>query len=116
LVVSRLLAGIVYLAAALAYVIARDANLEGNHAEWLALLAGASLALGWATGSWRTALLALVLVPLAVPFGYPDSRLYEPLPTVFQVVMVIPISAGLILLGVWARKASVRRGYRRATN
>jgi hypothetical protein len=124
--VSRVLAGtvagIVYLAAALAYVIAVDSNLEGGHvgswaflgghSEWLALLAAASLALGWASGSWRVALLALVLVPLAAPFGYPESRFGEPLPTWFSAGIVTPISAGLILLGVGAQKVRDRHAHR----
>jgi hypothetical protein len=110
--VSRLagiVAGIVYVAAALAYVIAVDTNYEANHAGWLAVLAAASLALGWTTGLWRVALLALVLVPLAIPFDYPDSRFGEPLPTYFSAGIVTPISAALILLGVGARKAWDRR-------
>ena len=114
-------AGIVYLGAALAYVIAVDANLEGGqvgewafvrgHGEWLALLAGASLAFGWAAGSWAAALLALTLMFVGAPFDYPESRFGEPLPTAFYAQMLIPISAALILLGVGVRKV---RGYRRA--
>jgi hypothetical protein len=116
--VSRLagiVAGIVYVAAALAYVIAVDTNYEANHAGWLAVLAAASLALGWTTGLWRVALLALVLVPLAVPFDYPESRFSEPLPTYFSAVILTPISAGLILLGVGARKVKNRHRSRHHT-
>jgi hypothetical protein len=112
-------AGIVYLAAALAYLIAVDANLEGGqvgewaylkgHTEWLALLAGASLAFGWAAGSWLAALLALSLIPLGMPFDYPESRFGEPFPTFMYAVIVIPPSAALILLGVGARKVRDRR-------
>ena len=104
-----IVAGIVYLAAGLAWVITVDTNYEADHGVWLAILAGASLALGWASGSWRVALLALVLVPLAIPFDYPDSRFGEPLPTYFSAGIVTPISAALILLGVGARKAWDRR-------
>jgi hypothetical protein len=129
--VSRLLAGIaagiVYLAAALAYVITVDANLEGGqvgewgfvrgHGEWLALLAGASLAFGWATGSWAAPLLALALVFVGMPFDYPESRFGEPFSTAFYAQMLIPFSAALILLGVGARKARDRRrsGHHTAT-
>jgi hypothetical protein len=120
--VSRLLpgiaAGIVYLVVAIAYVIAVDTNLEGGqvgewaflkgHSEWLALLAGASLAFGWGAGSWPAPLLALALVFLGMPFDYPDSRFGEPFPTVYYAVIVIPISAALILFGVGARKVRDR--------
>ncbi|MEK6273486.1 MAG: hypothetical protein AABM42_12730 [Actinomycetota bacterium] len=113
------MAGIAYFAAALAYVVAVDANLEGGavaewafvkgHGEWLALLAGASLAFGWAAGSWLAALLALALVFVGMPFDYPESRFGEPFPTAFYAQILTPVSAGLILLGVWARKARGRR-------
>jgi hypothetical protein len=103
-----IVAGIVYLAAALAYVIAVDANLEGGHGEWLALLAGASLAFGWAAGSWLAALLALALVFVGMPFDYPESRFGEPFPTAFYAQILTPVSAALILLGVGARKVRDR--------
>jgi hypothetical protein len=112
---AGIVAGIVYVAAGLAYVIAVDTNYEADHGVWLAVLAAASLALGWATGLWRVALLALVLVPLAMPFDYPESRFGEPFPTHFSALVVAPISAGLILLGVWARKVRGRRADRRHT-
>jgi hypothetical protein len=112
-VLAGVVAGIVYLAAALAFVIAVDTDYEANHGVWLAILAAASLALGWATGSWPAALLALVLVPLAMPFDYPDSRFGEPFPTWFSAGIVTPISAGLILLGVWARRARGRWSHHR---
>lgn len=108
-VLPGIVAGIVYLAAALAYVIAVDSNYEADRGVWVALLAGASLALGWVAGSWRAALLAVVLAPLATQFGYPESRFSEPFPTWHAAAIATPISAGLILLGVWARKMRGRR-------
>jgi O-antigen ligase len=118
-VLPGIVAGIVYLGAALAYVVAVDADLEGGavaewafakgHSEWLALLAGASLAFGWATGSWLAALLALALVFVGMPFDYPESRFGEPLPTAFYAQILTPVSAALILLGVGARKVRDRR-------
>jgi hypothetical protein len=115
---AELVAGLAYLAAALAYVVAVDANLEGGavaewafvkgHSEWLALLAGASLALGWAAGSWMAALLALALVFVGMPFDYPESRFAEPLPTAFYAQILTPVSSALILLGVGARKLWLR--------
>ena len=109
---SRLFAGsvtgIVYLAAALAYVIAVDTNYEADHGVWQAVLAGASLVFGWIAGDWRAALLALVLAPLATQFGWPESRFSEPAPTWHAAAFAAPISAALILIGVWARKARGR--------
>jgi hypothetical protein len=118
--VSRLLvgivAGIMYLASALAYVIAVDTNYEAGHGAWLALLAAASLALGWAAGSWRAALLALLLGSIAAPFDYPDSRFSEPFPTYFSAMVVTLPSAALILLGVGARKVRDRHTFAASGN
>jgi hypothetical protein len=80
-----------------------------GHTEWLTLLAAASLVLGWASGSWRAALLALMLVPLGAAFGYPDSRFHEPFPMYIYAAIVTPFSAGFILIGVGARKTRDRR-------
>jgi hypothetical protein len=104
-----IVAGIVYLAASLAYVIAVDSNYEADRGLWLALLAGASLAFGWTAGSWPAALLALALVFVGMPFGYPESRFSEPFLTAASAQILTPISAALILLGVWARKVRDRR-------
>jgi hypothetical protein len=116
-VLAEIVAGIVYLAAALALVLITNDKGEFpsyNYvteagAPWLIVLAGASLAFGWIAGSWFAGLLALVLVPLAIPFDYPDHyRFAEPYPVWFSAAIATPLSAGLILLGVGAR--TVRNG------
>lgn len=110
-------AGIVYLVAALALVlIANDKGEFPSNEDptagglpWMIVLAGASVAFGWVAGSWWAALIALAPVPLAIPFDYPDHyRFAEPLPVWFSALVWTPISAGLILLSVGARKASGR--------
>jgi hypothetical protein len=101
-------AGILYLAAALALIIAVDTDYEADHGVWLAIFASASLVFGWITGSWRAGLLALVLVPLAALFGYPESRFSEPFPIWATAVLYTPISVALILIGVGAQKVSGR--------
>jgi hypothetical protein len=121
--VSRLLAGIavgiVYLAAALALVLVANDNglfpsyndpLTEQGLPWMIVLAVASVAFGWIAGLWSAVLLALVSIPLAVPFDYPDHYPFaEPLPVWFSALVWTPISAALILLGVGARKVRDRR-------
>lgn len=114
--VERRFAVLVYLAGALIYILIVDAKATGDY-DWvaLAILTAASLACGWLGRSWPTALLSFVLIPLAVPFGYPDeSTIREPLPTVFGVALVVPPSAALILVGVWLHRAWSRRRERHA--
>jgi hypothetical protein len=127
--VARLLtaiaAAIVYLAAALALVlIANDNGLFPSYNDplteqglpWMIVMAVASVAFGWAAGSWSAVLLALVSIPLAVPFDYPDHYPFaEPLPVWFSALVWTPISAALILLGVGARKVRDRRRSRHHT-
>jgi hypothetical protein len=95
---------LVYLAGAIAFVLIADANAE----DWklaFGVLALASLACGWSAGWWAVTLLPLlVLVPLATPFGYPDSRFSEPTPMWMTAVFMILPSAGLILVGVGLRR------------
>jgi hypothetical protein len=119
--VSRVLAGvvvgIVYIVAALALVlIANDKGEFPSYEDptagglsWMIVLGGASLAFGWVARSWWAALLALVSVPLAVPFGYPEHYPFaEPWPVWGSAAVWTLLSAGLILLSVGARKARGR--------
>jgi hypothetical protein len=107
----------VYLVAALALVlIANDKGEFPSYEDptagglpWMIVLAVASVAFGWAAGSWWAALIALVSVPLAIPFDYLDHyRFSEPFPVWFSALVWTPLSAGLIMLGVAARKARGR--------
>jgi len=117
-VLAGIVAGIVYLVAALALVlIANDKgefpsyqNPTAGGLPWMIVLACASVAFGWATGSLWAALLALVSVPFAIPFDYPDHYPFaEPFPVWFSAAVWTLPSAGLILLGVGARKVRDRR-------
>ncbi|MGH2985711.1 MAG: hypothetical protein ACRDLO_03355 [Solirubrobacterales bacterium] len=94
---------LVYLAGAIAFMVIADANTEDGGTA-LAVLALASLACGWSAGSWPVSLLSLVLVPLATPFGYPESPYPEPLPLYGAAAFVTLPSAGLILVGVGLRR------------
>jgi hypothetical protein len=94
---------LVYLAGALAFMFITDANAEDGD-KALAVMALASLACGWAAGWWPVSLLALVLVPLGTPFGYPESRWPEPFPLYGSAAFITLPSAGLVLVGVGLRR------------
>jgi hypothetical protein len=110
---------IVYLAAALAFVlVANDNGLFPSYNDpvteqaltWMIVMAVASVAFGWIAGLWWAVLLALVGIPLAVPFDYPDHYPFaEPEPVWASALPWTPTSAALILLGVGARKVRDRR-------
>jgi hypothetical protein len=106
--VSRWFAVLVYLAGAIAFVLIDNADHEDLH-EAMALLAAASLACGWLAGLWSAALLSLVLFPLALPFGYPESSFAEPFTVSATAMFVTLPSAALILVGVWIHRAWSRR-------
>jgi hypothetical protein len=104
----------VYLAGAVVFVLVVDANLEALRGA-AAILAVASLACGWlARPWWPVVLVSFALVPLAVPFGYPESRFGEPGPVWWPAFFLTPISLGLIGVGLWLHGAWSRwRGHDR---
>jgi hypothetical protein len=73
---------------------------------WLA----ASFVLGWSTGNRWLALLPLLAVPIAVPFGYGDASIQgDPMPIWAEVVFWAPVHALIILGGCWSRGVYERR-------
>ena len=106
--VARFVAGaLVYLALSVAwlYGIVAQGRFEGSDVRFWSLVAFVLLvhvAFGWVIREWPVVFLPLILVPLAVPAGYPESQFGEPLPVwigqVFYVVVEIPaIAAGVAL-------------------
>jgi hypothetical protein len=93
-------AGVVWL-----YAFVDQGKFEGSDARFWSLFALVLLvhvAFGWAIREWPAVLLPLVLVPLAVPAGYPESEFGEPLPVwigqAFYMIVEIPaIAAGVAL-------------------
>jgi hypothetical protein len=103
---------LVYLVGAIAFVVIYNADAESVD-EATALLAASSVACGWLAKWWPAALLAFILVPLAEPFGYPESDFGEPAPVWAVAALVTLPSAGLILVATWAGRIwARRRGHR----
>jgi hypothetical protein len=108
--VVRLISLVLWLGAAIGFVLIANADAEGR-GPGMVLLASASVALGLATRSWAAAAVSLLLVPLALPFGYPnDYSLPDPLPVWFSAAIWTPLSAILILVGAWIGELLARRG------
>ncbi len=106
--VARFVAGaFVYLALGMVwlYGVVDQGRFEGSDARFWSFVAAVLLVhvtFGWVIREWPAVLLPLILVPFAVPAGYPESQFGEPLPVwigqVFYVVVEIPaIAAGVAL-------------------
>lgn len=64
---------------------------------FIVIWAVASVLLGWGTGQLGFAFLALLAIPFAVPFGYPDHYQYsEPMPIWWSAMFYAFISTCLI--------------------
>ena len=92
------------LAAAWVYLFLDSGFLEGDDLWWLvaAGFALAHVALGFTVRRWPVVLLPLVLVPLAIPAGYPQS-MFEPPPVWWTQAMLVQFEVALVALGVGAR-------------
>jgi len=104
-----------YLAGAAAAVILLNAN-RGDGEVAIVIWAVVSLLLGWGTGRLRFTFLALLAIPFAVPFGYPDHYQYsEPLPIWWSAMFCAFISACLIFASALIRNVVGARGGRQAS-
>lgn len=93
---ARIAFVVIYLAGAATAVILLNAN-SGDGELAIVIWAAASVLLGWGTGRLGFALLALLVVPFAVPFGYPDNYQYsEPMPIWWSAMICAFVSACLI--------------------
>jgi hypothetical protein len=97
------------LAAAWVYVFLDRGFFEGHGLWWLvaAGFALAHVALGFLMGRWPVVLLPLVLVPLAIPAGYPESR-WEPPPVWLTQTLFVQFEVSLVALGVGVRTLAGR--------
>lgn len=100
---TRAIAAVLYLAAVLGVIALADADSGAGLPVWVAV----SFCLGWVTRSPWSALLPLLAVPLAVPFGYPEEWTsyggHDPLPLWFGALAAAPWSAAIVLAGVGGR-------------
>jgi lysylphosphatidylglycerol synthetase-like protein (DUF2156 family) len=97
------------LAAAWVYVFLDRGFFEGHDLWWLvaAGFALAHVALGFIVGRCPVVLLPLVLVPLAIPAGYPES-MWEPPPVWLTQTLLVQFEVSLVALGLGARAVSDR--------
>ena len=97
---------VAYLAVAAAgvYLFLDSGFLEGDDLWWLvtAGFAVAHVALGFLVGRWPVVLLPLVLVPLAIPAGYPQS-MFEPPPVWLTQTLLVQFEVALVALGLGVR-------------
>jgi hypothetical protein len=108
---------VAYLALAVAwvYLFLDSGFLEGHDLWWLvtAGFALAHVALGFTARHWPVILLPLVLAPLAIPAGYPESR-WEPPPVWVTQTLLVQFEVFLVALGVGARALADRHRPARA--
>lgn len=92
------------VAAAWVYLFLDSGFLEGDDLWWLvtAGFAVAHVALGFLVGRWPVVLLPLVLVPLAIPAGYPQS-MFEPPPVWLTQTLLVQFEVALVALGLGVR-------------
>lgn len=102
---TRIAFVVTYLAAAAVAVVLLDANGGGSGLA-IVIWAVASVLLGWGTGRPGLALLSLLAIPFAVPFGYPDHYQYsEPMPIWWSAMLCAFISTCLIFAGALIKNA-----------
>jgi hypothetical protein len=77
-------------------------NSEAGDMPALAVYLGTLGAL--ATGSWLAPGLPFLAVALSLPFGYPSGDHHEPLPIWFSTLLLAPVEAVVVVLGVTSRK------------
>jgi hypothetical protein len=106
---------VVYLAGAAAAVVLLNAN-TGSGAWAIGIWAVTSVLLGWGTGKPGFAPIALLAIPFAIPFGYPDDYQYsEPMPIWWGAAIFAFFSAGLIFLTALVKRATEHLRHRRAS-
>lgn len=93
---TRIAFVVTYLTCAAVAVVLLNAN-GGDSRLAIVIWGVASVLLGWGTGRLGFALLSLLAIPFAIPFGYPDHYQYsEPMPVWWSTMLCAFISACLI--------------------
>jgi len=104
-----------YLAGAAAAIILLNAN-TGDGELAVVIWAVTSVLLGWGTGRLGFALIAVLAIPFAVPFGYPDHYQYsEPLPIWWSAMYYAFISACLIFASALIKNVFDERRHQRTS-
>jgi hypothetical protein len=101
---TRIVFVVTYLAGAAAAVVLLNAN-SGDDELAILIWAVASVAVGWGTGQLSFTFLALLAIPFAIPFGYPDHYQYsEPMPIWWSAMLGAVISTCLIFASALIKK------------
>jgi hypothetical protein len=99
---------ILYLVLQIVWIVSVDRSLfygsDRGAAIVISVVAAANLGLGLATRWWLAPLMPLLTVAVAVPLGVSNGNYHEPLPIWFGVLLVAPVEAVLIAVGVAARR------------
>jgi hypothetical protein len=104
---TRIVLLLAYLIGLILGVVALDVSDEG---WWAAIWIIASLLLGVGTGDFRFAVLSLLAILIAIPFGLPADRESDPvLPVWIGAVPLAGCSSVLILLGASMRRIAESR-------
>jgi hypothetical protein len=102
------IAVIAYFVLQIVWILCVDQSLfygsDGATVGVLSVVALASLGLGLTTGWWLAPALPVLTVAMAVPLGIPNGNYHEPLPIWFGVLLVAPVEAALVAVGVAVRK------------
>jgi len=101
-VALRVVLIVAYLIGLVTAIISIDTSNDG----WLsALWVLTSVLLGAGTGDFRFALLSLLAIPIAIPFGLPADRYSDPVLPVWTVApAVTALSAALVLFAALIRR------------
>jgi hypothetical protein len=107
----------VLVVAYLITIVVAAISLDADGGGWLPVLwLLASALLGAGTGDFRFAALALLAIPIAIPFGLPTDRSSDPvLPVWVAAAYLAAFSAALIVLSAAGRRIVEPRLRRRRT-
>ena len=99
-------AAALYLGVVTGVMVLFDAGFSEAQFIWLA----ASFALGWGTRNPWLALLPLLAVPIAAPFGFANAYIQgDPMPIWAEVMFWAPVHALIVLIGCGGRGLYARR-------
>jgi hypothetical protein len=107
----RIAFAVAYLVAMVVALFMMDAEGGGS---WGTVWLVASILLGAGTGDYRLALLSILTIPMAIPFGLPDDPEGDPVfPLWVATLAFAPISSVSILFGAFVRQTAQERLRRR---
>lgn len=105
--ITRYAAPGIFFVLQMLWILGVDQSISYGSDAWTAIVLSviglASFGLGLSTRWWAATALPFVTVVLAIPLGLPEGNYHEPLPIWFGVLLVAPVEAVLVALGVAGR-------------